>query len=319
MFPMEAPDRQDRVRPLPPEGETGADHRAPSMRALLPMAIGGLVLVGFIVIVGLGGGLDDGTDPGAVGPTSVTGPPLARTPEESTSTTTTTIPFPTTIVTREAPELREVLPEFTSGLNAVIERPDGSVAVARWRTDRRFPQFTNIGGRPGHTTIDASGVLVARVGQVFSSGLVGQAFPSGLGDGTNAAGLLSVGSVLLGTKPAFVTATSFEWHASQPGLLAVTGRLPTEESPGLYLIDVDPGGDVVATTRIVEIGAGWFIEPPRPSAIKAAADRWSVPTMPHAPSIRTSRPIVMSSDRVPSGHRDRAGRTSVGSANATAH
>lgn len=237
---MEAPDHRDRVRPLPPEGEPGEDHRAPSMRALLPMLAGGLVLVVFIAILSIGGGTNPPQND-AGGAADTTTPTFVR---PVSSTTTTTIAVPTTIFTREAPEFREVLPDFAGGLNVVVEREDGTLAVARWRVDRRFPQFTDLPSGPGYSAIDASGTLVATIGDLSAR---------------ENAGLLSIGPAVLGVSPKFVQATTFVWHSATPGLMAVVGRQPTDELPGLFILQLDPTGNVTSTSRIRDVGPTWFV------------------------------------------------------------
>jgi hypothetical protein len=199
------------------------------------MITGGLVLVAFIAILTIGN--SPSTSDAGSPATSTTVPPVTARP-------TTTLAVPTTIVTREAPELGELLPEFTAGLNAVIERDDGTVAVARWRLNRRFPQFTELPGGVGVSGLDASGGLVATLG----SGSFG-----------DSPGLLSVGPVVLGVQPVFVSGGSFEWHATQPGLLAVVGRQPTDDAMGLFIMEFDPSGVLVSSRRIRDAGPTWVV------------------------------------------------------------
>lgn len=237
---MEAPESRVRVRPLPPEGETEPDRRAPSLRALMPLLAGGVILVAFIVVVGLGAGSEEGGGEVGAGATTTTARPgFVATPE-----TTTTIPVPTTIVTRQVPELRELLPAFTGGLSAVVMRDDGSVAIARWRPDRRFPQFTDLPAGPGTTTFDAAGALVATLGS---------------GERSDNSGLLSVGPIAQGTRPVFVWANSFAWHAAEPGVLALTGRQPTDDVEGVFVMRFDPTGALLSTERIADAGPTWTV------------------------------------------------------------
>lgn len=235
---MEAPDNRGRVRPLPPEGEAGDSRRAPTARALLPMLAGGAVLVAFIALLA-SGGVDPGEQPPAASATSTTADSFIRDVE---TTTTTTIAVPTTIVTREAPLFGELLPEFVDGLNVVVEDETGSAAVARWRLNRRFPRFIDLPEGPGRSAFDAAGSLVATLG-------TGSA-------GSNAR-LLSIGPASSGTRPAFVETFGFRWHDTTPGLMALLGRLPGEESVGLYLIEADAEGVVIETERIGDASPAW--------------------------------------------------------------
>lgn len=235
---MEAPEHRERVRPLPPEGETGEFDRAQPMRALLPLLGGGLILVVFIAIITLGSSTDTPIDAGA-GDTASTSPTFVRPTDP-----TTTIAVPTTIVTREAPELIEVLPEFVGGMNAVVEHDDGTVVIARWRLNRRFPQFTDLLEGPGHTALDASGQVVATLG---------------LGTLSSNSRLLSVGPVPVGTKPVFVAAKSFAWHSATPGLLAVTGRQPADESDGVFVLQFDGSGALQSVRRVADAGPTWVV------------------------------------------------------------
>lgn len=235
---MEAPERRDRVRPLPPEGETGESHRAHSVRALLPMLGGGLVLLAFIALITLGSTPGTTTDAGA--PDSPPTTPTFVRPANPT----TTLAVPTTIVTRPAPEFAELLPEFVGGMSAIVEREDGSVAVARWRLNRRFPQFTELAPGPGHSTFDYSGQLVASLG---------------LGTRGGSAGLLSVGALPLDARPVFVAAVSYAWHRTEPGLLAVTGRRPADETHGVFLMQFESSGALRSAQRIADAGPTWLV------------------------------------------------------------
>lgn len=236
---MEAPDRSDRVRPLPPEHESDDERFKLTLRNTLPLGVGAAVLAVFVAVLALGGSGDPGAE--AAGGATTTVPPLVRPPEESTSTTIAT---PTTIVTRPSPELQEVLPAFVGGLNAAVVYSDNASAVARWRPDRRFPIFTDIADSPGLIAFDASGTLVAHIGAVFSA---------------RQPGLLSVGTAPRGPLPVFVEAHSMRWHNTQTGVMAITGKLPTEETSGVYLITVDGFGSVSSTVRITDAGSTWII------------------------------------------------------------
>ncbi len=235
---MEAPDDRDRVRPLPPDSEPGDIPRAPNVRALLPMLAGGAILIAFILVLASGGVGGDDTVPGATDSTTTTRDFFRNVDP------TTTIAVPTTIVTREAPLFGEVLPALADGLNVVVEDASGSASVARWRLNRRFPRFLDLPEGPGTSAFDASGSLVASLG-------TGNAGPS--------TRLLSIGPAGGGTRPAFVATFSFRWHDTTPGLLAVIGRQPDEESPGLYLVEVDAEGNVTGAARIIDADLAWRV------------------------------------------------------------
>jgi hypothetical protein len=235
---MEAPEDRDRVRPLPPEGHSGATQRAPNVRALLPLLAGGAILLAFIMVIA-SGGVDPSQSVGGSPETTTTTRDFFREVE-----TTTTIAVPTTIVTRDDPMLGEVLPEFEDGLSVIVEDDSGRASVARWRLNRRFPRFIDL--PEGSTTgaLDASGTLVATVG----TGIVG---PN--------RGLLSVGLAASGPQPVFVEAYSFHWHDSTLGLLAMVGRLPDSDTPGLYLILFDDQGHATRVERVRDAGFTWKV------------------------------------------------------------
>ena len=208
------------------------------MRALLPLLAGGAILLAFIMVVA-SGGVDPGESVAGAPDTTTTTRDFFREVE-----TTTTIPVPTTIVTREAPLLGDVLPEFENGLSVIVEDESGRSSVARWRLNRRFPRFIDL--PEGSTTgaFDASGTLVATVG----TGIVG---PN--------RGLLSVGLAASGPQPVFVEAYSFHWHDSTLGLLALVGRLPDADTPGLFLILFDDQGRVASVERLRDAGLTWRV------------------------------------------------------------
>lgn len=235
---MEAPEDRDRVRPLPPEREPGDIPRAPNVRAFLPMLAGGAILIAFILVLASGGVGGGDTVPGAADTTTTTRDFFRE------GETTTTIAVPTTIVTREAPLLGEVLPEFEDGLSVIVEDESGRASVARWRLNRRFPRFIDLPEGSSTSAFDASGTLVASLG----TGTVG---PN--------RGLLSVGQAASGPQPVFVEAQSFHWHDSTSGLLAMVGRLPDSDTPGLYLILFDPQGRVASVERLRDAGSTWQV------------------------------------------------------------